>query len=36
MRGIGDSNQIGQVISQMNNFTDGLEAIKDVLRDGLK
>jgi hypothetical protein len=36
MRGIGDGNQIGQVISQMNSFTDGLEAIKDVLRDGLK
>ncbi len=36
MRGLGDGNQIGQVISQMNNFTDGLEAIKEVLRDGLK
>lgn len=36
LRGVGGADQITQVIAQMTNFTEGLEAIKQVLADGLK
>ncbi|MGB0525333.1 MAG: DNA repair ATPase [Flammeovirgaceae bacterium] len=36
LRGVGGTDQISQVIAQMTSFTDGLEAIKEVLAEGLK
>ncbi|MEH0155223.1 DNA repair ATPase [Limibacter armeniacum] len=36
LKGFGDNNQMAQVLAQMSAFTDGLEAIKKALENGLK
>ncbi len=35
MNGLGGQNQMSQVLSQMMDFTENLEGIKEVLREGL-
>jgi hypothetical protein len=35
LNGLGGQNQMSQVLSQMMDFTENLEGIKEVLRKGL-
>jgi len=35
-KGFGDTNEMAQFLSQMMQFSENLEGIKDVLQKGLK